>query len=155
MTALRVMRKVVDWLIILGITLFVIFRFGILGNVHLPTLDSPIAEWGEIPRCLLWLIVPLYVILLAFKTRRWAGYACFLGVLVAAYFPPSISFLQDMNVDPFLSYILAGIFVALGLYWLLTSAFGCPPVITPLTHPSRVRSWAFISGGVLACGLGL
>src|SRR5690242_3919628 len=132
MTALRVMRKVVDWLVILGITLFVIFRFGILGNAHLPTLDSRIAEWGEISGCLLWLIVPLYITRLAFRTRRWAGYACLLRVLVAAYTPASIYLLRDRSVDPSSSCILAGIFVALGLYWLLTSAFGSPPVITPL-----------------------
>jgi hypothetical protein len=155
MSVPRVARMIVDGMVILGMILFVIFRFAMLGNAYLPPLGSPIADWGEIARCFLWLIVPLYITRLAFKTRRWAGYVCFLGVPLAAYFPSSIYFLPDWNKTPFSSGVMAALFMALGLYLLLTSAFGCPPVLAPSPQPTRLRRWVFISGYALVCGLGL
>lgn len=155
MSGLQVTRKVVDWVVILGMILFIIFRFAMLGNAYLPPLGSPIADWGELARCFLWLIIPLYIIRLALKTRRWAGYVCFLGIPLAAYFPGSIYSLRGWSETPFSSGVMAALFITLGLYLLLTSTFGCPPVLAPSPHPSRVRRWVFISSGALVCGLGL
>ncbi|MHB8653595.1 MAG: hypothetical protein ACYDA9_06925 [Terriglobia bacterium] len=155
MPVLRVTRKVVDWVIIVGMILFVIFRFGILGNAYAPPLDSPIEDWGEVAGCFLWVIVPLAATVLAFKTRQLAGYACFVGVPLAAYVPAANPFLRPLDDSAFWSEVMAAVFIAVGLYWLLTSSFGCPPGLAPLTQPSRLRRWALISGGVLACGLGL
>src|SRR5271169_5980112 len=147
MVVLGVTRTVVDWVVILGLFLFSMFRFGMLGNAYPPPLDAQIEDWGEVAGCFLWVIVPLAASLLAFKTRRLAGYVCFLGMPVAAYIPASNPFRPTWDESPFSSVAMAAVFVALGLYWLLTSAFGCPPVLSPRSQTSKLRRWAFISGG--------
>jgi hypothetical protein len=90
MSVLLVVRRIVDWVVIVAMTLLITFRLGMLGNAYGPPWVSPFEKWKEVTWCLLWIFVPLYIIRLAFKTRLWAGYFCFLGVPLAAYIPSSI-----------------------------------------------------------------
>ena len=158
MFILRVIRHVLDWLSIAMMLLIVSISLGALGNLPFPGFASSFVDWREGGGFMLWTLIPLATTLLTFKTRRWASCASFL--CAALVFVPSPLYhlligLVGLTNPNFLLEVFVAFFPAQGLYWLFTSALGCPPVLGQGSQPSKRRRWAFNIGGVLVCSLGL
>lgn len=157
---LRITRTVADRLVVSVLLLIVSLRLGMLDNVGVPYPAPFLERWEGVAEYTVWVAVPLTATLLAFKTRRWAGWVCLTGVPVAYFFPPPVPFLLPWATasplwlqSSFWSGVIIAVFVAVGLYWISTSAAGCLPVLALAPLPSRRRRRAFVLGGSLVCVL--
>ena len=165
MLILRIARKALDSLVVLVLLLICSFGLGALGNLGIPSSPSSFSDWQYAAADTFWALVPLAVVFLAFKTRRWAGWVWLLSLPIAYYFALPMRFplfLIHLYHQPMAGEssswpeIAMGLLIVVGLYWLLTSALGCPPILAQGERPSSGRrKWAFFSGAMLVCGLGL
>jgi len=122
-------------------------------NQSLPT-------WGRIVGYALtgaWALAPIVSALLAFKTRRWVGWVWLLGV-PPAYFSARrllIAIPFEFVLGPKGAVLQLLLLLALGAYWLVTSALKWPPVLAPSTARSGRTAFVIASSGALACALAL
>jgi hypothetical protein len=157
----RLTARFLDWLVIAVMLLFGSIDLGAFVNRWLesPNAAAFAGDWRTkllIGAFGLWSLTPFVAALLALRTRRWAAWVWLLGGLPAwlsAYVLLRVRLVGILESGAMA--VVAGVLMAIEVYWAVTSALSWPPVLARLERISMRRVLAFAVIGIAVCGLGL